>query len=90
MKIIYVLGYWSNPYSAGKEYFWFRCHDGDIKTARRLAVAKQERGQPTQFTNWCKGKNMFYRDLREFLTAAKSVGLNPRLDVEEVLQLDAV
>ncbi len=75
----YVLGYWSNPYrSSDKEYFWAR----EFET-RADAVAynkrKQERGQPTQFTNWVKGSAKYFTDVEKFKAACLKAGFTPRL-----------
>jgi hypothetical protein len=84
---VYVLGYWGNPYRANdNEYYWMRVEEG-MHEARAAGKRKQDRGQPTQFTNWVKGKNQFFRDLGKFVAAAQKVGLNPRLTDEEKAQL---
>lgn len=76
---VYILGYWSNPYRSGdREYFWMRCEEGKTE-ARHWAKRKQERGQPTRFTNWVKGQNKFFTDLDKFVKEANKVGLRPRL-----------
>ena len=79
---VYIIGYWGNPYRSENEYYWMRCEEGP-KTARQWGARKQERGQPTQFTNWVKGKNSYFTDVKKFVAAAKKVGLNPRLYAEE-------
>lgn len=78
--VIYVLGYWVNPYRVKDvEYFWFRCYDGP-KEARYLAALKQKRGQPSRFTNWMKGKNRFFTSQEMFVREAQKVGLHPAVD----------
>lgn len=77
----FVLGYWDNAYSRGRdrEYFWMRGFESR-KEALDAAKSKQERGQPTQFRDWVKGRNQVFSKVETFLKAAEKVGLNPRLD----------
>jgi hypothetical protein len=79
-EIIYVLGYWNNPYrSNDREYYWFRCYEG-MKEARRIGKRKQEHGQPKTFIDWVQGKNSYFTSEAKFLAACAKVGMNPKLD----------
>ena len=79
-EVVYVLGYWCNPYrSNDREYYWFRCYDGK-KEARLRGARKQQVGQPTKFTNWVKGSNSYFTDEQKFLAACAKAGIKPRLD----------
>ena len=76
---IYVLGYWNNPYREDKEYFWFTSHEGR-KAAKKAADWKQEKGQPSRFTNWIKGTNRFFQSVEAFKKACEKAGFKPNLE----------
>ena len=78
-EVVYVLGYWCNPYRADREYYWFRCYEG-MKEARNMGALKQKRGQPKNFTNWVKGSNSYFTNESKFLSACAKAGIKPRLD----------
>lgn len=75
----FLLGYWLNPYRANdKEYFWTGPHETRT-SAIEMGRLKQSRGQPSNFTNWVKGKNKVYQGLTNFMFAAAKVNINPNV-----------
>lgn len=79
----FLLGYWGNPYSKHDEYFWSGPYK-ERKNALALGKRKQDRGQPKTFTDWVKGENKAIQGLDKFVAAAKKVGLNPKVDPEDM------
>lgn len=78
-KEFFVLGYWVEPYSCRKEYFWMRYFD-TRKEALEAGKRKQHNGQPKTFRDWCEGTNRVFSSAEAFVKAAQKVGLNPKMD----------
>lgn len=75
---IYSIGYWTNPYSGAKEYFWMR--SDDRKEAKEKFKRAMKCGQPKTFTNWAAGACKYYSNKDKFIADCAKVKLNPRLE----------
>ncbi len=77
---IFLLGYWSSPYSNDREYYWAGPFD-DRKEALARGKSLQKNGQPKTFRDWAGGGNQAIRGEEAFRKKAKAAGLNIRENI---------
>lgn len=79
---VFVIGTWGNPYSKDDEHTWTGPYS--TKKAASLAIKRILSRGPKNFIDWSGEKTAYFTGLEKFLIGAKKIGLNPKIDEDDL------
>lgn len=79
---IFVIGTWGNPYSKSDESIWMGPFSN--KKAASASMKRVMKRGPRTFINWSGEKTAYFTGLEKFLIGAKKIGLNPKIDEDDL------